>query len=57
MRKEYITPEILVEYIIEDDQMICTSPGVDDGCSAQNEYFEAESYSKQVDFSDSESIW
>lgn len=55
--KKYIKPEIEQENVADED-MICTSPGVATGCSLGDEFYNDDvSYSKQVDFSDSESIW
>jgi len=57
--KKYIKPSIDVENIIDEELIIATSgEGVVDKCKLGNEYnSDDESYSKQIDFSDSESIW
>lgn len=58
--KKYIEPEILIEYMIDDEDIIATSGegGVDTGSKLGRSYNSADvSYSKQIDFSDSESIW
>lgn len=56
--KKYIKPEIELEYMIDDEDIIATSGGVETGGKlGRNFYGDDVSYSKQIDFSDSESIW
>lgn len=56
--KKYIKPEIELEYMIDDEEIIATSGGVKTGGTlGRNFNGDDVSYSKQIDFSDSESIW
>lgn len=56
--KKYIKPEIAKENIVDEECMICASPGVNNGDCLGNEYSEGDvSYSKQVNFNDEETIW
>ncbi len=56
MKKEYIYPNIEISEI-ESEDIICSSPDIRRGSDITGDSPEIFGDAKQIDFSDSESIW